>query len=147
MMRQVMYLCGSASSELGLMFPDELDEDLYLPGSFYIEEVTYITTDQNNIFDNVYSFDAIYNNSLIGFELKHIRNGLFFVDTKKFGGFYFEASPIFPFAKYIGTKPFMSNHNKLWLLKCTDNARLEMICRLKGFFFVGSTDRRYSDEE
>lgn len=142
MMKQVFYLClNNKFRKAGFVFPNELDDDYYAPGFFVIES----SGDVNRFSDN-YMFLAIDKGKIVKTILNRNNKG-FIVNTEKYGEFQFEAifAPT-PMNRYIGISPeFKEIKTKLYILKCSDDEKLENVCREHDFYFIGNNGSRHKE--
>ena len=132
----VCYLSYFAE-QLGFLFPYELPLQYYAPGLFLIEPTP------NGDYAYSYSFDAMDNGRRITLNLVRADEGnsqstLYVVKTKHYGSFWFNVEKINPNFRYIGKNPKLTNHSGLSLLETTDSDKLERICKIYDFFFIGS---------
>ncbi len=131
-MREVLYL-SKDSKEKGLVFVDELPENYYSPGAWYLYSET-------RSLDESYSFIARDGEEIVKTTLVKIRGNFFRVKHKDYGSFPFEAIPVdYRYNEYIGTIE-KYKQGKFFKLHPLNENKLEFYCLSSIFYFIGSSD-------
>lgn len=126
MINKVLYLCINNSLPLGFVFPNELPPNYYSPGFFIIDFRSSET----------YTFSALNKGKLSTYNL-YTKGNLGFVKTE-YGLVFFRISKVNSwYNKYVGNYQSLSNFKNLHILQCTEENKLELLCKNENFYFIG----------
>jgi hypothetical protein len=139
-MNGIVYYLSFFSEQAGFVFPDELPKNYYSPGLFLI------LPEQDGIYTNSYTFDAMDNGRRVSLSLVRANEGnpqstLYVVKTKNYGSFWFDLREINQRFRYIGNRSQLFNHRDFSSVLSTDTDKLERACKNFNFYFIGSTLR------
>lgn len=138
---RVFYLCWG--KEGLLVFPDELPDNYYSPGFWFVEEA-----EDGRLADH-YSFLAAHADK---YQKLTLLSGdapsEFFVDAGAFGKFAFHAAALDSDVRYGGRRQQVFKGTRLWELGPADRQemeRQEQVCLQHDFYFLGAVGKPEED--
>ncbi len=133
-MNFVYYLCFSNYLQSrGLVFPYELEKDIYSPG------IWIVNSSNKGKLEEEYIFEAIVNGDVRKYKMERVDNSVYKVDTENYGIYYFRLIRVIPSSQYeyIGNSDNFSKRNKFYQVVPMNIEALEIACHDIGLFFVG----------
>lgn len=133
-MNNVLYLSYSERGD-GLVFPNELEKDIYSLGIWVVKTSSDLPTKIN--------FDAVYNNELITLKAEIINKNIYKIDTKSLGVILCRAVKVhYRHNKYVGRSKEIQETDTLYQLVPMNISLLEKLCLEDKFYLVGKIDEQ-----
>lgn len=136
-MKSVLYLCRGMTTPIEFVFAPELPPNYYSPGQFIIE-----AHDRRGRLGGAYNFRAFRGDQELVLQLKRAERGrAYVVNAGDNGMFFFKVVALSRLHRYGGSFTDNFEGNPLNRLEPANMSHLERACRMRDFYFVGSSGR------